>query len=82
MHSDPLQPSRLSATAGARSPAAGVLFTTLTLACCGFSRGGFSVNHMDIAPRYAGVVMCVAPSSLVASGLLPVVGSLVPTMCA
>jgi ACS family sodium-dependent inorganic phosphate cotransporter len=35
----------------------GVLATTAALGCCGFSRGGFSVNHMDIAPRYAGVVM-------------------------
>lgn len=37
--------------------ASGVLFTTLALGMCGFARGGFSVNHMDIAPRFAGVVM-------------------------
>lgn len=37
--------------------ASGVLLTTATLAALGFSRGGFSVNHMDIAPKYAGVVM-------------------------
>lgn len=42
---------------GARSVGAGVAFTTLALGCAGFSRGGFSVNHMDIAPKYAGVVM-------------------------
>ncbi len=44
-------------SAGARSPGWGVLLTTLTLGCAGFSRGGFSVNHMDIAPKFAGVIM-------------------------
>lgn len=28
--------------------------------CLGFSRGGFSVNHMDIAPKYAGMVMGIS----------------------
>ncbi len=38
----------------------GVAATTLTLGCLGFARGGFSVNHMDIAPKYAGVVMGIS----------------------
>lgn len=38
----------------------GVAATTLTLGTLGFSRGGFSVNHMDIAPKYAGVVMGIS----------------------
>ena len=38
----------------------GVAATTLTLGALGFSRGGFSVNHMDIAPKYAGVVMGIS----------------------
>jgi len=37
--------------------ASGVFFTTIALGACGFARGGFSVNHMDIAPKYAGMVM-------------------------
>lgn len=45
------------ACAGARSAGWGVLLTTLALGCAGFSRGGFSVNHMDIAPKFAGVIM-------------------------
>lgn len=36
---------------------AGVLCTTCALGACGFARGGFSVNHMDIAPKYAGIIM-------------------------
>lgn len=38
----------------------GVLATTLTLGTLGLSRGGFSVNHMDIAPKYAGMVMGIS----------------------
>jgi ACS family sodium-dependent inorganic phosphate cotransporter len=41
----------------ATSVGGGVALTSLTLAALGFARGGFSVNHMDIAPKYAGVVM-------------------------
>ena len=47
----------LPTCAAARSVTAGVLFTSLALGCAGFSRGGFSVNHMDVAPKFAGVVM-------------------------
>ena len=35
----------------------GVAATTVALGCAALARGGFSVNHMDIAPRYAGIVM-------------------------
>lgn len=48
---------RPPACAAARSVTAGVLLTSLALGCAGFSRGGFSVNHMDVAPKFAGVVM-------------------------
>lgn len=42
---------------GATSVVPGVLYTTLALGSCGFARGGFSVNHMDVAPKFAGMVM-------------------------
>jgi ACS family sodium-dependent inorganic phosphate cotransporter len=38
----------------------GMLATTLTMGTLGLSRGGFSVNHMDIAPKYAGMVMGIS----------------------
>ena len=38
----------------------------------GFSRGGFSVNHMDIAPSYAGVVMGISNSAGTLSGVIGV----------
>ena len=44
----------------ARGVAAGVCATSAVLGAAGLARGGFSVNHMDIAPRHAGVVMGVS----------------------
>jgi ACS family sodium-dependent inorganic phosphate cotransporter len=44
----------------ARGVAGGLLATTATMGTLGFSRGGFSVNHMDIAPKYAGVLMGIS----------------------
>lgn len=38
----------------------GVTATTSALALAGFARGGFSVNHMDIAPQYAGILMGIS----------------------
>ncbi len=47
----------MPAAGGVRS---GVVAVSAALGCCGLARGGFSVNHMDIAPRYAGVVMGIS----------------------
>ena len=44
----------------ARGELAGVAATSLALGAAGLARGGFSVNHMDIAPQYAGVVMGIS----------------------
>lgn len=44
----------------ARSVASGVTATTFALGLAGFARGGFSVNHMDIAPKYAGILMGIS----------------------
>jgi hypothetical protein len=62
----PTPPGMLSAIAAllsmplASGMLSGVLATTLTMGTLGFSRGGFSVNHMDIAPKYAGVLMGIS----------------------
>jgi ACS family sodium-dependent inorganic phosphate cotransporter len=50
----------------------GVLFTTLSLGTLGFSRGGFSVNHMDIAPKYAGMVMGISNTAGTLAGVIGV----------
>lgn len=38
----------------------GLLVVSWLLGMAGFSRGGFSVNHMDIAPKYAGPLMGIS----------------------
>ena len=44
----------------ARTVTGGVTATTCALGLAGFARGGFSVNHMDIAPKYAGILMGIS----------------------
>ena len=46
--------------------------TTLTLSALGFSRGGFSVNHMDIAPGHAGVVIGLSNTAGTLAGVVGV----------
>jgi MFS transporter, ACS family, solute carrier family 17 (sodium-dependent inorganic phosphate cotransporter), other len=57
---------------GATDVAQGLVVLTLCLGACGMSRGGFSVNHMDIAPRYAGVVMGLSNTAGTISGVIGV----------
>lgn len=64
-----------AASVAASSPpsmGAAVLAATLVLSTLGFSRGGFSVNHMDIAPRHAGVVMGFSNTAGTLSGVIGV----------
>jgi ACS family sodium-dependent inorganic phosphate cotransporter len=56
----------------ARSVAQGLIVLTLCLGVVGFSRGGFSVNHMDIAPQYAGIVMGISNTAGTVSGIIGV----------
>merc|ERR1711907_336180 len=41
----------------AETKAQGLFIVTASLSLLGVSRGGFAVNHMDIAPEFAGVIM-------------------------
>ena len=50
----------LLAMAAARGTRSGLAATTAALACAAWARGGFSVNHMDIAPGQAGLLMGVS----------------------
>ncbi len=62
----------LLAMPGARSLGGGVAAATAALAAAGFARGGFSVNHMDIAPRYAGVLMGISNTAGTLAGVVGV----------
>jgi ACS family sodium-dependent inorganic phosphate cotransporter len=50
----------------------GLVCTTLALGAAGFARGGFSVNHMDIAPAHAGVIMGISNTAGTLSGVIGV----------
>ena len=56
----------------AKAPDTGLMFATLTLFFHGIARGGFSVNHMDVAPRYAGVVMGMSNTCGTIAGIVGV----------
>ena len=56
-------------------PGARTLEGTVGLACCAMgalalARGGYSVNHMDIAPRHAGVLMGVSNGAGSMAGMI------------
>jgi ACS family sodium-dependent inorganic phosphate cotransporter len=57
---------------GARTVTSGIVYTTSALAAAGFARGGFSVNHMDIAPAFAGVVMGISNTAGTLAGVIGV----------
>ncbi|CAM9269050.1 unnamed protein product [Choristocarpus tenellus] len=48
----------------------GLIYTTIALTALGLCRGGWSVNHMDIAPRHAGVLMALANGAGTCSGVV------------
>lgn len=62
----------LLAMPSATTAAGGAARAALALAALGFSRGGFSVNHMDVAPRYAGVVMGLSNTAGTVAGVVGV----------
>eukprot|EP00889_Picochlorum_renovo_P003964 jgi/Picre1/30994/NNA_006352.t1 len=62
----------LSVAGGRKCVNTGIMYTTSALAAAGFARGGFSVNHMDIAPKYAGAVMGISNTAGTLSGVIGV----------
>lgn len=50
----------------------GVMYTTMALSSLGLCRGGWAVNHMDIAPRHAGIVMAIANGAGTLAGVIGV----------
>jgi len=56
----------------ATTKAGGLFVVTCSLSFLGFSRGGFAVNHMDIAPEYAGVIMGISNTAGTVAGIVGV----------
>lgn len=47
-----------------------IISLTLAVGFSGFAISGFNVNHLDIAPRYAGILMGISNGVGTLSGLL------------
>ncbi|MBE3604182.1 ACS family MFS transporter [bacterium] len=55
-----------------RSPAAAVALVTLSLAGTAIGSGAFAVNHLDVAPRYAGILMGLSNTAATVPGIVGV----------
>lgn len=55
-----------------RSPGGAVFCSSVALGFLALGRAGFAVNHMDIAPRYAGIVMGVSNTAGTLAGIVGV----------
>jgi MFS transporter, ACS family, solute carrier family 17 (sodium-dependent inorganic phosphate cotransporter), other len=56
----------------ARSPEMAVALVTLSIGGTALSGGGFVVNHFDIAPRYAGILMGISNTAATLPGIIGV----------
>ncbi|EYU20236.1 hypothetical protein ABFS82_01G001900 [Erythranthe guttata] len=55
-----------------RTPNGAVFCSSVALGFLAFARAGFAVNHMDVAPRYAGIVMGVSNTAGTLAGVIGV----------
>ncbi|XP_074588404.1 putative anion transporter 7 isoform X2 [Curcuma longa] len=55
-----------------RNPSWTVLCSSVSLGFLALGRAGFAVNHMDVAPRYAGIVMGVSNTAGTLAGIVGV----------
>jgi ACS family sodium-dependent inorganic phosphate cotransporter len=58
-----------------RTTTSAVICSSVALGACALSRAGFAVNHMDIAPRYAGIVMGFSNTAGTLAGVVGVAAS-------
>jgi ACS family sodium-dependent inorganic phosphate cotransporter len=54
------------------SAAAAVALATVSLGATGMATGGFAVNHLDVAPRYAGILMGLSNTFATLPGIIGV----------
>jgi len=54
------------------SAPAAVTLPTISLAGTGMGTGGFAVNHLDVAPRYAGILMGLSNTFATLPGIVGV----------
>jgi ACS family sodium-dependent inorganic phosphate cotransporter len=54
------------------NPAAAVLLVTISAACGAMSLAAFGVNHLDVGPRYAGILMGISNTAATVPGIIGV----------
>jgi ACS family sodium-dependent inorganic phosphate cotransporter len=54
------------------TPEQAILLVTISVACNGFGTGAFAANHLDIAPRYAGILMGISNTVATLPGIIGV----------
>ena len=54
------------------TPVHAIALVTMSVACNGFGTGGFAANHLDIAPRYAGILMGISNTMATIPGIIGV----------
>jgi MFS transporter, ACS family, solute carrier family 17 (sodium-dependent inorganic phosphate cotransporter), other len=62
----------LLALPSVRSPEAAIALVTLSIGATALGAGAFAVNHLDVAPRYAGVLMGLSNTSATIPGIVGV----------
>ena len=58
------------ATGYTKSAALAVVFLAFAVGMSGFSMAGFNINHLDIAPQFAGVLMGITNTAGTISGIV------------
>lgn len=54
------------------APGAVVVLMVITIGLAGFVRAGYTVNHLDIAPRYASVIFSTSTTIAIIPGIVAV----------
>jgi MFS transporter, ACS family, solute carrier family 17 (sodium-dependent inorganic phosphate cotransporter), other len=54
------------------TPVQAIVLVTISVACNGFGTGAFAANHLDIAPRYAGILMGISNTVATIPGIIGV----------
>jgi ACS family sodium-dependent inorganic phosphate cotransporter len=54
------------------TPVQAIVLVTMSVACNGFGTGGFAANHLDVAPRYAGILMGISNTMATIPGIIGV----------
>ncbi|EGD78838.1 hypothetical protein PTSG_01814 [Salpingoeca rosetta] len=70
----PTDPGLLGSTGLSKSEALAVTYLTISTGALGLTQSGFNINHLDVSPRFAGVLMGIT------NGFATIPGFVAPTV--